>query len=235
MHKIEFRKLEKCTNNVIQKNYKKIEEWYKNSNTALLIDGARQIGKTTSILEFLKINNLNYIDFNLVQNKLVLDAFNSSYDEKQLILRLSALSNKPLVENEAVIFIDEIQEAEDAITPIKFLVQNTKFRFIFSGSLLGIKMQDILSIPVGFLTVFQMYPMDFEEYCIALNVSNKNISYLQDCFDKEISVDSIIHKQMMSLFNTYLVVGGMPKSVQKFIESNDIYNVNQVLYDIDLG
>ncbi len=244
MHKIKFKRLEKCTNDVIlnlvitmlyRKITKKIEEWYENSNTGLLVDGARQIGKTTSILEFLKKNNLNYIDLNLVQNKLVLDAFNSSYDEKQLILRLSALSNKPLVENETVIFIDEIQKAEDAITPIKFLVQNTKFRFIFSGSLLGIKMQDILSIPVGFLTVFQMFPMDFEEYCIALNVSNKTISYLQDCFDKEISVDSIIHKQMLSLFDTYLVVGGMPKAVQKFIESNDIYNVNQVLYDIDLG
>lgn len=96
-------------------------------------------------------------------------------------------------------------------------------------------MQDILSIPVGYLTVFRMYPMDFEEYCIALNVSNKTISYLRDCFNNKTSVDSIIHKQMRSLFNTYLVVGGMPKAVQKFIESNDIYNVNQVLYDIDLG
>lgn len=220
---------------LFRKIMKSIEDWYELSNTALLIDGARQIGKTTSIREFLNTKKLNYIEFNLLQNKLALEAFNSSFDDRQLILRLSALTNKPLAQNETIIFIDEVQEAEDAITPIKFLVQNTKYRFIFSGSLLGVKIQDISSIPVGYLTVLQMYPMDFEEFCMAVNVSNNTIKYLKDCFDNKTEVDQIIHKQMMSLFNTYLVVGGMPKAVQMFINSNDIYKVNQVLYDIDLG
>ncbi len=141
-----------------------IEDWHQNGTTELLIDGARQIEKTTVIEEYLTSHQLNYIEFNLLSNKLALEAFNTASDEKKLLLRLSSLSGKALVEGETIFFIDEIQEADDAITPIKFLVKNTKYKYIFSGSLLGIKMQDILSIPVGFLSVLQMYPMDFEEF-----------------------------------------------------------------------
>ncbi len=161
----------------------KILNWYNTSSSALLIDGARQIGKTTIIEEFLKNNHLDFIELNLIENKLALEAFNSSDNASQLLLRISSLSKTELVENKTVIFIDEIQEAYDAITPIKFLVQSKKYKFIFSGSLLGIKMQEILSIPVGSLSVLQMYPMDFEEFCKAIGVSNKTISYLKDCFE----------------------------------------------------
>ncbi len=213
----------------------KIDDWFHNSKTALLVDGARQIGKTTIIEEYLKNNNLEFIEFNLLENRLAKEVFNTSIDEKQLILRLSSLSNRELTENKTVIFIDEIQEADDAITPIKFLVQNTKYRYIFSGSLLGIKIQEILSIPVGFLTVLKMYPMDFEEFSKSVGVSNKTFEYLQNCYDNEIKVDDIIHKQVLTLFNTYLVVGGMPKAVQTFIDTKDINIVNQVLKDIDYG
>lgn len=156
----------------------KIEQWYNNSTTGLLIDGARQIGKTTIIKEFLKENNINYFEINLVDNKLALEAFNSSNDANQLLLRLSAISNNNLIDNATVIFIDEIQEAKDAITPIKFLIQNTKYKYIFSGSLLGIKMQGILSIPVGYLSILRMYPLDFEEFIDAVGVSNNTFSYL---------------------------------------------------------
>ena len=155
---------------------KDIQEWYQNSSTGLLVDGARQIGKTTSIRDFLVTNNISFIELNLLQNKLALEAFNTAIDEKDLLFRLSSLSNKEVIENKTVIFIDEIQEADDAITPIKFLVQNTKFKFIFSGSLLGVKRQDIQSVPVGFLTVLQMYPMDFGEFCKAVGVSSKTLS-----------------------------------------------------------
>lgn len=213
---------------------KQIEDWFQNKETGLLIDGARQIGKTTVIQNFLKSKNLNYLEINLIENKLALEAFNTYTDEKQLLLRLSALSNKE-IDEKTVIFIDEIQEANDAITPIKFLIQKSKYRYIFSGSLLGIKMNDISSIPVGFLTILQMYPMDFEEFIKAIGVSDKVYLYLKDCFKNKIVVDEIIHKQMMNLFNTYLVVGGMPKAVDVFIKSNDINFVNKELKDIDVG
>lgn len=213
---------------------KQIEDWFQNKDTGLLIDGARQIGKTTIIEEFLKSKKLKFIEINLLENKLALEAFNTSTDEKQLLLRLSSISNIEL-DDKTIIFIDEIQEAEDAITPIKFLIHNSTYKFIFSGSLLGVKMDDITSIPVGFLTILQMFPMDFEEFAKAVGVSDKIFLYLKDCFENKTKVDEIIHKQMLNLFSTYLVVGGMPKAVVKFIETNDINQVNKELYDIDVG
>ena len=153
-----------------------IQKWYLNSSTGLLIDGARQIGKTTIIEDFLFSNNIDFIELNLLENKLALDAFNSTTNEKELMLRISALANKNIIEGKTVIFIDEIQEAKDAINPIKFLVQKAPYKFIFSGSLLGVKMKDVLSVPVGFLTLLPMYPMDFGEFSKAVGVSDKTFS-----------------------------------------------------------
>ena len=222
-------------NMLYRKITKNIQEWYQNSSTGLLVDGARQIGKTTIIKDFLVRNNIDFIELNLLENKLALEAFNTATNGKDLLFRLSSLSNKELIENKTVIFIDEIQEADDAITPIKFLVQNTKFKFIFSGSLLGVKMQDIQSVPVGYLTVLQMYPMDFKEFCKAVGVSDKTVSYLNECFESKKPVDEIIHKQMLNLFKTYIIVGGMPKAVSEFVKTNDMTKVNQVLENIDFG
>ena len=128
---------------------KQIEDWFQNKDTGLLIDGARQIGKTTIIEEFLKSKKLKFIEINLLENKLALEAFNTSTDEKQLLLRLSSISNIEL-DDKTIIFIDEIQEAEDAITPIKFLVHNSTYKFIFSGSLLGVKWMILLLFQLDF-------------------------------------------------------------------------------------
>ncbi|WP_406615561.1 ATP-binding protein [Mycoplasmopsis hyopharyngis] len=212
-----------------------IEKWFNESDSALLIDGARQIGKTTTIREFLKNTNKKFIELNLIENKLALEAFNTAKDSKDLMLKISALSNVKLVKNETIIFIDEIQEANDAISPIKFLVQNTKFKFIFSGSLLGVKIQEILSIPIGFLKIVQMYPMDFEEFILAIGISERILQHLKECYNNLAKIDPIVHKQLMNLFYTYLVVGGMPKAVATFIETNNMTKVNEILKQIDLG
>ena len=210
----------------------KIEKWYKNSETALLIDGARQIGKTTIIEDFLETNQIKYAKLNLYENKAAREAFNTSTDTAQLLLRICSLCS---ITDEKVIFIDEIQEADDAITPIKFLVEDSSFRYIFSGSLLGVKMQEILSVPVGFLTTFKMYPMDFEEFLWANRVGEKTVGYLKERFEKREPVDEIIHQQMMAVFNVYLAVGGMPKAVTTFLSSKNITKVNMALRDIDEG
>ena len=211
---------------------KKIAAWYKQSETALLIDGARQIGKTTIIEDFFETNNIKYAKLNLYENKTAREAFNTSTNTDQLLLRIRSLCS---ITDEKVIFIDEIQEADDAITPIKFLVEDSSFRYIFSGSLLGVKMQEILSVPVGFLTTFKMYPMDFEEFLWANRISERTISYLKERFEKREPVDEIIHKQMMDVFNVYLAVGGMPKAVTTFLSSKNITKVNMALRDIDEG
>lgn len=213
---------------------KEIEKWYKDSSCGLLIDGARQVGKTTVIQEFLKNNCIRFSEFNLLENSLARDAFDTSYNADQLLFKLTSLMNEDLKDGD-VIFIDEIQEAKDAITPIKFLIQNSKYKFIFSGSLLGVKIKDVKSVPVGFLRILNLYPLDFEEFLWANKVSAKTIEYLRDCFESNKRVDEIIHKQMMSVFHVYLTVGGMPKAVSDFVSSKDLRNVNETLNEIDVG
>lgn len=224
-----------------RKSSQKIKEWIKNGTTALLIDGARQVGKSTLIEECLQEEGVQYVKLNLLENQDALEVFNSSKNLDQLMLRLTALSQEPLIDGKTVFFIDEIQAAEDAITPIKFLVDDSRFRYILSGSLLGIKLKDIKSLPVGFLDTFTMYPMDFEEFLIANNVSSKIITNLKECFQTETSVDEIVHNQLMNLFKIYLVVGGMPAAVQEYVTNRNLRSVQVIhnyidsLYKLDIA
>ena len=217
--------------------YRKIESdlksWLDSSKKAILIDGARQVGKSTIVLQFLEAQNQEFVCFDLIKDKNVLDAFNTSSSADQLLLRLSALSSKPLNPGKTIIFIDEAQEAEDAITPIKYLVKDQRYRYVVSGSLLGIKMKDVQSIPIGYMSVVQMYPLDFEEFALANGVNPSIISYLETCFETKETVDAQIHKQMLELFNLYLIIGGMPEAVQEFVNSHNIARVQSILADID--
>ncbi|WP_296242036.1 AAA family ATPase [uncultured Faecalicoccus sp.] len=217
--------------------YRKIEcelkSWLDSSKKAILIDGARQVGKSTIVLQFLKAQNQEFVCFDLIKDKNVLDAFNTSSSADQLLLRLSALSSKPLNPGKTIIFIDEAQEAEDAITPIKYLVKDQRYRYVVSGSLLGIKMKNVQSIPIGYMSVVQMYPLDFEEFALANGVNPSIISYLETCFETKETVDAQIHKQMLELFNLYLIIGGMPEAVQEFVNSHNIARVQSILADID--
>lgn len=217
--------------------YRKIEcelkSWLDSSKKAILIDGARQVGKSTIVLQFLKAQNQEFVCFDLIKDKNVLDAFNTSSNADQLLLRLSALSSKPLNPGKTIIFIDEAQEAKDAITPIKYLVKDQRYRYVVSGSLLGIKMKDVQSIPIGYMSVAQMYPLDFEEFSLANGVNPNIISYLETCFETRETVDVQIHKQMLELFNLYLIIGGMPEAVQEFVNSHNIARVQSILADID--
>lgn len=212
-----------------------IDKWYKTSDNSLLIDGARQVGKTTAIRNYLDDNGINYVELNLATNDSALEAFNTAGKAELILIRLSALTTKKLIPGETVIFIDEIQEADDAITPIKDLTADKRYRFIFSGSLLGIKMKNIRSIPVGYLRILQMYPLDFEEFMNAFSVSENVMNHLKESFENLVPVDSIVHKQMMELFRLYLVIGGMPEAVKKFLTTKDISQVNDALEEIDVG
>ncbi len=220
---------------LFRKSYYFIDNWFKEGHTnALLIDGARQVGKTTLIHEYLIKNNINYVELNLLDNKDALDAFNTSRSAEELLLKLTALSKKT-INDDCVFFIDEIQEAEDAITPIKFLTIDSSYRFVFSGSLLGIKLKNINSIGIGYLSILNMYPMDFEEFALANGVSKKIIDYLFKCYLNYSEVDKTIHEQMMKLFNIYLIIGGMPNCVNTYVNTHNIQKVLQTQSDIDNG
>lgn len=192
------------------------------SHKALLVTGARQIGKTYIIRQCLKEHSGTFVEINFVENEEARKLFLGFKDTKDILLRLSAIVDKPLVKGETVIFLDEVQECKEIVTAIKFLVEEGSYRYVMSGSLLGVELKDIRSIPVGYLQILEMYPMDFEEFCIANNVSEHILTLLKQCYQQKRIVDEMIHEKMMELFRLYLIIGGMPAVVQNYIDTNNL-------------
>lgn len=204
----------------------RLVQW-KNSNKAMLITGARQVGKTYIIREFLEeeYGNDGYVEFNLFENKLVRETLKSSSSSDDFIFRISALSDKPLTRGETVIFFDEVQEYSNIITAIKFLVEDGSFKYILSGSLHGTELKDIKSIPVGYMEQFQMYPLDFEEFLIANGLNQSVITGIKNCFETLTPVDEVVHQNLIDSFHLYLIIGGMPAVVKKYLETNNLKDV----------
>ena len=195
---------------------------------ALLITGARQIGKTYIIRECLGEHFSSVVEINFIENENAKRIFSDFKDTKDILLRLSAIADKPLIAGETVVFLDEVQECKEIVTAIKFMIEEGSFRYVMSGSLLGVELKDIRSVPVGYLEVMEMYPMDFEEFCMANQVGDQILSLLKECFEKTESVDALIHEKMMELFRLYLIVGGMPAVVQKYIDTNNLKLVIEI-------
>lgn len=205
---------------------KELEHFYNaNDRKALLITGARQVGKTYIVRNFGSTHYENMIEINFLENKQARSLFENATSSEDMLLRLSAIADKPLVPGKTLVFLDEVQACKEIITAIKFLVEEGSYRYILSGSLLGIELKDIRSVPVGYMDVVDMYPMDFEEFAIANGVSERVLTSLRKAFDERTPVDAIVHEKMMSLFNLYLIVGGMPAAVNKYLETNNLQEV----------
>ena len=215
----------------------KLREWNKNSKKALLITGARQVGKTYIIREFLKkeYGEQNYVEFNLFDNELAKETLDNSKNSKDLLFRLSALADKPMIKGKTVIFLDEVQVCSNIITTIKFLVNEGSYKYILSGSMLGTEIKDIKSIPVGYMDSFQMYPLDFEEFLIANGLNTSVLDKLKKNFESLTPVDDIVHDRLIDIFHLYLIVGGMPAVVQKYLETNNLKNVVEEQNAINRG
>ncbi|SDJ33189.1 hypothetical protein SAMN04487760_10588 [Lachnospiraceae bacterium G41] len=211
---------------------KEINEWIENGKNALLVSGARQVGKTFLIRSCLDKNNSDFLEINFIKNPEIIDAFENSKSSKDLKINLSAAMNKSLTEGQTILFLDEIQEYKDVVTKIKFWVDEGSFRFIMSGSLLGIELNDLRSAPVGYLDEIIMYPLDFTEFLWACDVREEVIDYLRDCYDKTEEVSETVHNKMMEHFRRYLVVGGMPACVDEFVRSGDIKKVSNIQKNI---
>ncbi len=213
----------------------KLDIWLK-SNKVLLVDGARQVGKTYLIESFLSKNFKNYIYLNLALNLDAVNAFKQAKNVKDFMLVISAFSDKPLVENETAIFIDEIQMAKDVdfFTIAKGLVIETKYRFVFSGSLLGVTEFNIALEPTGYMYEETMYPMDFEEFLWANNVQKEVLDVIKESFTERKEVPDFIHDKIMSLFYKYLMVGGMPEAVDTYIKTNDLFSTHEVHKRIEM-
>ena len=195
---------------------------------ALMVTGARQVGKTYIIRECAKEIYKNIVEINFVENQQAVKLFANITGSKDILLRLSALTDVPMIPGETLIFFDEVQECPEIVTAIKFLVEDGQYRYILSGSLLGVELKDIRSVPVGYLSILEMYPLDFREFCEANRVSQTVMDKLKECFEKKQPVDELIHEKMMELFRLYLIVGGMPAVVDAYIRTNNLKEVLRI-------
>lgn len=198
---------------------------FKISKTALLIEGARQIGKTFSIRQFGK-KFKTYIEINFIKQPEAISLFKDLSNTKDLLARLSLFTKQKLIKRDTLIFFDEVQICPEVITYIKFLVDEGSYNYILSGSLLGIEINDLRSVPVGYLTIKRMFPLTFREFALNLGLNSSILENLETSFKEKKPVDDFIHKKMMELFRVYLVVGGMPAAVNRYIETN---NLNEVI------
>ena len=195
------------------------------SKKALLVTGARQVGKTYSVRQFGNSHFDSFVEFNFIKNEESRTIFQNVSDEKDILLRISALSDKPLVPGKTLIFFDEVQVCPEAITHMKFLVEEGSYRYILSGSLLGVELKNIRSVPVGYMTEAQMFPLDFEEFIRANGTANDVVEHLRNSFENRQSPDPVVHAKMMRYHSLYLVTGGMPAVVQKYLDTNDLRKV----------
>ena len=209
-----------------------IEEWLKRSDKALLVTGARQIGKTWLIREEIAKSGYRKFEVNFIDQPDLVDYLNVKMSANEFLVKLKMIMPEDCKPQETVVFFDEIQKCPEIVTKIKFLVEEGSFRYVMSGSLLGVELKGITSVPVGYLTVLRMYPMDFEEFMIANNVSKTTLEMLKAKFETCQPVDEFIHQKLLSLFFIYLIVGGMPDAVKIYIATKDIREVDKVQRDI---
>lgn len=210
---------------------KYIKDYYETTRNALLITGARQIGKTYSIRRFGK-SFKNFVEINFIETPEAVELFKGAKSSNDILLRLSALTSVPLAKGETLIFFDEVQQCPDIVTAIKFLVEDGSYRYILSGSLLGVELKDLRSEPVGYMGVKEMYPLDFEEFISCVGINGTVIDSLREAWLNRTAVDTFVHNKIMELFRLYLIVGGMPAAVSKYIESNNLQEVMTVQQDI---
>ncbi len=211
-----------------------IINWIKNDNKALMVTGARQIGKTYLIRNTLKEEKCDFVEFNLIEQPELIELFEgiTKSNCKSFLERLTIVTNHNLIKGKTIIFFDEIQECKDIVTKLKFLVQDASFKYVLSGSLLGVELSGLQSAPVGYLNTIKMFPMDFEEYLVALKMKRETINLLKNHFEQMTKVDEFIHKKLLEAFRSYLVVGGMPEAVQSYVNEGDYNKVLKIHLNI---
>lgn len=218
--------------------YRKIERTIEQhlmsgSNKILLVDGARQIGKTY-IIRYVG-NKLfeNYIEINMIEDSLGNRLFEKVRTVEDFYLQVSMLAGDKMKKKEnTLIFIDEIQAYPHLLTLLKFLSQDNRFTYIASGSLLGVTLSQTTSIPMGSIQKIQMYPLDFEEFLYANGMNEFVISTLRNKFNHLEKLDESMHNKMMDLFKKYLLVGGMPDAINTYLSEKNIVSVRNIQAEI---
>lgn len=217
---------------IARKIEQEINHWISNPRNALLVSGARQVGKTFSIRRCLQDNHCHYVEINLIQNEEYITALEQANTVDELKLNITALTDVTFVDYETFLFIDEVQQCRDIVTKIKFWVDDGRIRFILSGSLLGVELRDLRSAPVGYLDELTMYPLDYEEFLMASRVTQDVIDYLKECYTDRKPVSDVIHRKMLTHLTRYLVIGGMPDAVNSYVETGNAQEVSRIQENI---
>lgn len=203
------------------------------SNKVLLIDGARQVGKTYIIRYVGEELYKNFIEINMIEDSLKDRLFEGVKTVEDFYFQVSMLAgNKMGQKEDTLIFIDEIQAYPHLLTLLKFLLQDGRFTFIASGSLLGVTLSQTTSIPMGSIRKVRMFPLDFEEFLYANGFNEMTISFLRKKYENEEALDEAAHNKVMELFRKYLLVGGLPEAVNSYIQNQNIVLVREIQNEI---
>lgn len=208
-----------------RKAYHFLIEFFTNEKRALLVTGARQVGKTFAVRKIGKEIFEQVVEINFIEQPDAVELFRHPKSAEEMLMRISAFTSKKLVPGKTLIFFDEVQECDEMVTAIKFLVDEGSYRYVMSGSLLGVELKDLRSVPVGYMGELEMHPLDLEEFARAVGISDEVLEYLKDRYEGQKPVDEFIHKRMVELVRLYMIVGGMPAAVQKYLDTNNLRNV----------
>lgn len=218
--------------------FRKIEPYIRdflqsNSNKVLVIDGARQIGKSYIIRKVGTELFKNYIELNFVADKQGSRIFENVNSVEDFYFALSTTHGEKMREKEnTLVFLDEIQVYPQFITLLKFLKQDDRYTYVASGSLLGVTLADTGSIPIGSMELKRMYQLDFEEFLIANGFSSEAIGILEKKFSSRESLDEAMHQKLLDLFKKYLIVGGLPDCVNEYLNTRNVMNIRKIQEDI---
>lgn len=218
--------------------YRKIQSYIENhlrsdSNKILVIDGARQIGKTYIIKYTAEKLFKNYIEINMLEDSLKERHFSNVRTVEDFYLQVSMIAGDKMDNKDnTIIFIDEIQVYPHLLTLLKFLKRDDKFTYVASGSLLGVTLAETESIPMGSIEVKRMYPLDFEEFLLSQGFNNYAIDAMRKKFEARESLDEATHSKVMDLFKKYLLVGGLPDAINSYTKDKNIVAVRSIQTEI---
>lgn len=221
-----------------RKMYKYLINWkQKKDKSALIIKGARQVGKSYLVREFGRNEYESYIEINFLKNPLYKNIFKGDLSAEEIFKRLSAyIPNLKIIPFKTLLFLDEIQVCAEARTAVKFLVEDGSVDVISSGSLLGLSyledddknVTEPTSLPVGYEEQITMYSLDFEEFLWAKGYNDDAIAYLKDFYISNKEVPKELNDKYLELFREFIVVGGMPEVVQTFIDTNNFQEASKI-------
>ncbi len=207
-----------------------IEDYLKSDTDKILIlEGARQIGKSFSVREVGTRLYQHFIEINFVEDDESNQLFKNIHKIEDFYLTLSMVAGDKMSNREdTLVFLDEIQHYPQYLTMLKFLREDNRYRFIASGSQLGITLQDTTSIPVGSIIIKQMFQLDFEEFLIANGFGIDAIANMRQAYENRQSLTETHHKHVLDLFCRYLLVGGMPDAVNTYLDTHNIVKVREI-------